>query len=99
MNIKLGNINNSLFIRSLGSRLRLEIEDKLKKGEFVCFDFSDVDFVSHSFADDCFGKLLLKWDINELKKQTTFINTNALIKNTISFTFKERIQKVLSTAS
>lgn len=99
MIIKLVNINNSLGTRSLGIGLRLEIEENLKKGEFVCFDFSDVDFVSHSFADECFGKLLLTWDISELKKLTTFINTNPLIKNTISFTFKERIQKVLSTAS
>ena len=99
MIIQLGNINKSLGTRSLGSRLRLEIEENLKKGEFVCFDFSDVDFISHSFADECFGKLLLSWDITELKKRTTFVNTNPLVKNTISFTFKERQQILLSVAS
>jgi len=99
MNIQLKNINKSLGTRSLGRRLRLEIEENLKKGEFIFFDFSDVDFISHSFADECFGKLLLTWDISELKKRTTFINTNPLVKNIISFTFKERQQMLLSVAS
>lgn len=98
MDIKFGNINKSLGTRSLGNRLRLEIEENLNKGEFVCFDFSGVDFVSHSFADECFGKLLLTRDISELQKLTTFINTNPLIKNTISFTFKERMLKALAAA-
>lgn len=99
MNIQLGNINKSLGTRSLGSRLRMEIEETLKKGEFVCFDFSNVDFISHSFADECFGKLLLTWDIGELKKVTTFMNANPLVKSIISFTFKERQQMLLSAAS
>ena len=93
MVIQFGDINNSLGTRSLGSKLRLEIEENLKKGEFVFFDFSNVNVISHSFADECFGKLLLKWEIEELKKITTFINVNPIIKKIISFTLKERQQK------
>ena len=94
MIIQFGNINNSLGTRSLGSKLRLEIEENLKKGEFVSFDFSNVDVVSHSFADECFGKLLLKWEIEELKKTTTFTNVNPFVKKIISFTLKERQHKL-----
>ena len=94
MVIQFGNINDSLGTRSLGNKLRLEIEENLKKGEFISFDFSNVNVISHSFADECFGKLLLKWEIEELKKTTTFTNINPIIKKIISFTLKERQQQL-----
>ncbi len=94
MVIQFGNINNSLGTRSLGNKLRLEIEENLIKGEFISFDFSNVNVISHSFADECFGKLLLKWEIEELKRTTTFTNINPIIKKIISFTLKERQQQL-----
>jgi len=50
----------------------MDTELALSKNEFVVFDFEGVDFISHSFADECFGKLLLTIKLSELKQKTTF---------------------------
>ena len=55
--------------------LRLLIENSLDKDDFVTFDFSDVVSVSHSFADECFGKLLLEYNIIEIKKISKYRNS------------------------
>ncbi|MBU3822502.1 STAS-like domain-containing protein [Flavobacteriaceae bacterium XHP0103] len=94
MQINFGHINSSLGTRVLGKKLRLEIEESLRNDGFVIFNFEGVNTVSHSFADECFGKLLLSWNIEELKAKSTFQNTNALIKKTVAFTLKERASEM-----
>ena len=91
MEINFGHINNSLGTRVLGQKLRLKIEESLKVGEVVTFNFEGVNMISHSFADECFGKLLLTWDIEDLKLMSTFKNTSSLVKKTVAFTLKERV--------
>jgi len=91
MTINFKNIGNSLATRFLGQEFRMDIELALSKNEFVVFDFEGVVFISHSFADECFGKLLLSIKLSELKQKTTFQNANELIKKTIAFTLKERL--------
>ena len=93
MTINFKNSGTSLGTRFLGQKFRLEIEESLSKNEFVVFDFNGVDFISHSFADECFGKLLLEIKLSDLKEKTTFKNANELIKRTIAFTLKERLLK------
>ena len=95
MVINFGHIGNSLGTRALGQKLREQIEENLHKGEFVSFDFSNVSSVSHSFADECFGKLLLSFDFQFLKANSTFLNTNDLVKRTITFTLKERANELV----
>lgn len=95
MNITFSHIGNSLGTRVVGSKTRIEIEAALERNEKVVFDFSGVDVVSHSFADECFGKLLLKWDLPFLKKNTNFINANELVKKSIALTFKERLSEMI----
>ncbi len=90
MEIKFAQISNSLGTRSLGQKLRLNIESAIFNDDFVVFDFKDVNSISHSFADECFAKLLLSFEIQELKKKSTFKDVNPLIKKVISFTMKER---------
>lgn len=90
MEIQFKHIGNSLGTRVLGESIRTKIEDSIHNNMFVTFDFEGVDLISHSFADECFGKLLLTWDLNALKAKTTFKNTNDIIKKTIAFTLKER---------
>lgn len=91
MTINFKNIGTSLGTRFLGQKFRMGIEEALSKNEFVVFDFDGVDFISHSFADECFGKLLLEIKLSDLKQKTTFKNANELIKKTIAFTLKERL--------
>lgn len=96
MLFKFNNIGSSLGTRVVAEKVRLEIEDSLRNGAFVTFDFTDVTSISHSFADECFGKLLINWDLNELKSKSTFTNANDLIKKTIAFTLKERAAQLVT---
>lgn len=95
MVINFGHINNSLGTRALGRRMRLEIEKSLMTDDFLIFDFKGVDTISHSFADECFGKLLLSWDVNALKGKSTFRNTSHLVNKTIAFTLKGRASEMV----
>jgi len=90
MKILFGDISNSLGTRVLGSEIRAKIEKSLAEGDFISFDFSGVDSISHSFADECFGKLLLSFELAHLKSGSTFLNTNDLVKKIILFTLNER---------
>ncbi|WP_172805168.1 STAS-like domain-containing protein [Aquiflexum balticum] len=96
MTINFSHIGNILGARVLGEEIRKEISSALARNEFVTFDFSGVDFISHGFADECFGKLLLTMKIEELKKKTTFKNANTLVKRTIAFALKERLLQLKS---
>lgn len=91
MTILFSNSGKNLGTRFLGEETRKEILSALVRNEFVTFDFSGVEFISHGFADECFGKLLLSIKIEELKKKTTFKNTNTLVKRNIAFALKERL--------
>jgi hypothetical protein len=91
MKINFSSLGTHLGTRFLGETMRKDIELALKEKEFVTFDFSGVEFISHSFADECFGKLLLSMKIDELKRKTTFKDANTLVKRTIAFALKERL--------
>ena len=91
--IHFSHLGDSLGTRFLGKALRLTFENSIHEGENVVFDFSDVKTISHSFADECFGKLLLRWDLAELKSKTTFTNANEQVKKMIAFTWSERLSK------
>lgn len=94
MTIKFINIGTSLGTRVLGKKIRLQIEEILSDNGFAIFDFSGVDSISHSFADECFGKLLLTFDMDELKSKSTFKNANSEVKKVIAFVFRERLTEL-----
>lgn len=47
--------------------------------EKVVLDFTGVNVVSNSFADECIAKLLLDMSLVELKRRTTFRGLNPLV--------------------
>jgi hypothetical protein len=91
MTINFSHLGSHLGTRFLGETMRKDIELALKEKEFVTFDFSGVEYISHGFADECFGKLLLSMKFGDLKKKTTFKDANILVKRTIAFALKERL--------
>jgi 6-pyruvoyl-tetrahydropterin synthase len=93
MVIHFSHSGDSLETKFLGKTLHLTIENSIHEGENVVFDFSDLKTISHSFADECFGKLLLRWDLAELKSKTTFTNANEQVNKIIAFTWSERLSK------
>ncbi|MFC4875034.1 STAS-like domain-containing protein [Negadavirga shengliensis] len=93
MRIRFRDIGESLGTRVLGEQIRRQIEASFEKEEFVSFDFEGVSVISHSFADECFGKLLLNRDLEDIKSLSTFLNANDLVRKTIAITLKERLDQ------
>lgn len=90
MIIRFSEVGESLGTRFSGEMVRKKFEKALAKGESVTFDFEGVKSISHSFADECFAKLLNTWTVTDLKELTTFQNADPLIKKTIAFTMRGR---------
>ena len=88
--IKFNTFGSTLGSRILGEKIRLQIEENIQEGQLVQFDFDEVRDISNSFADECFGKLLLEFDLNFLKQNTTFVYTDTKIKITIAHSLKQR---------
>lgn len=93
--IKFKNINFSLGTRKLGESIRNTISQNIIAEEIIVFDFADVDLISNSFADECFGKLIEDFGIDYVKSKTTFRNVNPLIDMVIKKAITDRIKKNL----
>lgn len=84
---------NELGTRMLGSQVRCELLpliNAVQEGDKVVLDFADVTIVANSFADECLAKLLLEMPLEDLKKRTTFRNTNDFVRRTIAVALKRR---------
>ena len=68
----------NLGTRPLGKRVREQLLPLLEKEERVVLDFTGVNVVSNSFADECIAKLLLTMPLSELKSRTTFRGLNPI---------------------
>ena len=62
----------NLGTRPLGQKVREQLVPLLEKEDLVVLDFTGVNVVSNSFADECIAKLLLTMPLAELKAHTTF---------------------------
>ena len=58
--------------RDMGQKLRQELLPLIKGNDKVVLDFTGVNVVSNSFADECIAKLLLEMPLDERKQHTTF---------------------------
>ena len=94
MVVELRKYGNSLGTRSLGAKIREDIEKNILNDEETIFDFTDMEIISNSFADECFAKLLLTYDFSTVKKYTTFINTNSSIKKIILGAINARLKAI-----
>lgn len=90
MIIKLNTINTSLGTRKLGDNLRDQI---LSSQEQVTFDFEGIDIISNSFADECFGKLVVEIGMDNFKKQVMFANANQFIKSILVKVINDRMKQ------
>ena len=92
MHILFSHQGKHLSTRMEGVSFRREIEQAIERGEKVELDFDGVEIVSNSFADECFAKLTLIFDLFRIKEHTTFLNASPFIKAVIANSFKERLQ-------
>ncbi len=96
MRIEFSHIGKQLSTRVAGATVRRQIIQGIEKNESIIFDFSGVEIVSNSFADECFAKLILEFDLPKVKAHTTFQNASPFIKAVIANSFKERLQALHS---
>ena len=75
----------------LGERARNQLLPLIQQYDKVVLDFSGVDVVSNSFADECLGKLLLTMSLDELKSKTTFVSDNDFVKKSIVAALRRRL--------
>ncbi len=91
MIIKFSEYGTSLGTRVLGRQIRQQIEECISNNEKVIFDLMDMDILSNSFTDECLAKLLLKFDLDTIKRNTSFINANDNNTRIILKAFRDRI--------
>lgn len=70
----------------------------LSKDERVVLDFTGVNVVSNSFADECIAKLLMEMSLDELKSKTTFTGLNKIAEACV-LTALQRRYAVISRQS
>ena len=80
----------NLGTRSLGQKVRECLMPLLEGNERVVLDFTGVDVVSNSFADECIAKLLLTMSLAELKSRTTFRGLNPVSSESVLTALQRR---------
>lgn len=80
----------NLGTRQLGQQVREQLMPLLLQDERVVLDFTGVNVVSNSFADECIAKLLLTMPLSELKQRTTFRGLNPLASESILTALQRR---------
>lgn len=76
--------------RDMGQKLRQKLMELIGSGEKVVLDFTGVNVVSNSFADECIAKLLLEMSLEELKRRTTFRGLNPLAERSVLVALQRR---------
>lgn len=81
--------------RLLGAHIRADLRPLLDGEEKVVLDFSGIDTVTNSFADECIAKLLLEMTLDELKAKTTFTGLTPMTERSILTALKRRQIQIL----
>lgn len=76
--------------RAMGQELRQILLPLIKGNEKVVLDFTGVNVVSNSFADECIAKLLMEMSLDELKRHTTFRGLNPLAERSVLVALQRR---------
>lgn len=80
--------------RDMGQKLRLKLLPLINGNEKVVLDFTGVNVVSNSFADEYIAKLLLEMPLDELKKRTTFQGLNSMAERSILVALQRRYKVI-----
>lgn len=97
MLIKFREFGTSLGTREMGNELRIKIEEKFDIEDKIEFDLTGIDVISHSYADEVFGKLIKRYGIASFKNKTSFIKPNDFVASVIINVLNESIQQWVSS--
>ena len=78
----------------MGQKLRQKLLALIGTGEKVVLDFTGVNVVSNSFADECIAKLLLEMPLDDLKRHTTFRGLNPLAERSVLVALQRRYKVI-----
>lgn len=81
--IQFSDIGTSLGTRDLGAKIRVSIQQEIERNDKVFLDFQNVEVITNSFANECFGKLREAVTTEIFKSKVAFINTNDFIQRVI----------------
>ena len=87
---KFNQFGEYLGTRMLGASVREKLLPLINGDEKVVLDFTGVNVVSNSFADECIAKLLLEMPLTELKRRTTFRGLNPLAERSVLVALQRR---------
>lgn len=79
--------------REMGAKIRNELRPLLNQDIRIALDFSGVNVVSNSFADECIAKLLLDIPLEKLKQFTTFRNLTPIAERSILVAMQRRYKR------
>ena len=80
----------NLGTRPLGKRVRESLQPLIEQNDCVVLDFTGVNVVSNSFADECIAQLLLVMSLDELKSSTTFRSLNPIASESVLTALRRR---------
>ena len=80
----------NLGTRPLGRRVREQLLPLIQQNDCVVLDFTGVNVVSNSFADECIAKLLLVMTLPELKSRTMFRGLNPIASESVLTALRRR---------
>jgi hypothetical protein len=78
--------------RRLGTKVRAEILEACTDSEQLTIDFSGVDAISHSFADECVGGLLVGLGAEAFKARIRFKGMTEEMNTLLKLVTLRRIQ-------
>ena len=84
------NYGENLGTRPLGKHVREQLLPLLEQDDRVVLDFTRVNVVSNSFADECIAKLLLTMPLADLKSRTTFRGLNPVASESVLTALQRR---------
>lgn len=93
MELQLKETSKILGLRETGSRLRILIEDAIKKDETVLLDFDEVESVSSSFADELLAKIYVELGKEKFVSFIKVKNANDFIKSIINSSIYGRLKE------
>ena len=76
--------------RQIGVKVRTDLLPLIMGDEKVVLDFTGVDVVTNSFADECIAKLLLSMSLADLKSRTTFRGLNPIASESVLTALQRR---------
>lgn len=76
--------------REMGAKIREQLRLLFTDNSRIALNFSGVNVVSNSFADECIAKLLIDYPIQELKQRITFHGLNSMAERSILVALQRR---------